>query len=131
MNVVDPIADMLTRVRNAQMAAREVVEVPHSGIIAEISRILKREGYITDYSVEGGKKKTLRVYLKYAGDKTPAIRKAKRMSASGYRRYVGWRAIPRVLGGLGVAILSTPAGVLTGAEARKRRVGGELLCLVW
>jgi small subunit ribosomal protein S8 len=131
MSQTDPIADMLTRLRNGHMSGREIVEVPHSKLKDEITRILKREGYITDYVVEGGAKKILRIYLKYLGEGEPAIRGMKRESRSGLRHYVAADEVPRVLGGLGVMILSTSSGVMTGKEARKRNVGGEVLCSVW
>jgi len=122
---------MLTRIRNGQAAGAEVVEVPHSRLKGEIVRLLKREGYISDFVVEGSVKKVLRVYLKYDRERRPAIQGLKRESMAGRRKYVSWDKIPRVLNGLGVAIVSTPAGVLTDRDARKRRVGGELLCSVW
>jgi len=131
MSWSDPIADMLTRIRNGQAAGAEVVEVPHSRLKGEIVRLLKREGYISDFVVEGSVKKVLRVYLKYDRERRPAIQGLKRESMAGRRKYVSWDKIPRVLNGLGVAIVSTPAGVLTDRDARKRRVGGELLCSVW
>ncbi|MDD5760329.1 MAG: 30S ribosomal protein S8 [Desulfobulbaceae bacterium] len=132
MSVSDPIADMLLRIRNAQMAGREMVEMPSSRIKSEIIRILKREGFISDYSIEGGdKKKTLRLYLKYTADRQPVIKGIRRVSTSGLRRYATTRDLPRVLGGMGVAIISTPTGIITDKEARKKHVGGEILCTVW
>ena len=132
MKVTDPIADMLTRIRNALMANHEAVDMPHSKLKTEIARILKGEGYVTDYVVEGGgAKKTLRVYLKYVREGEPAIRGLKKVSTPGCRRYVGAGELPRVLGGLGVAIISTSAGVVTDKDARKTRMGGEVLCHVW
>jgi small subunit ribosomal protein S8 len=131
MSLSDPIADMLTRVRNAHMGGLEVVEMPHSKLKAEVTRVLKREGYITDYVVEGGTQKVLRLYLKYTDEHEPAIRGIQRESKPGLRRYVNTAGIKPVLGGLGVAILSTSAGVMSDKEARKKHVGGEVLCSVW
>jgi small subunit ribosomal protein S8 len=114
------------------MARLDTVEVPHSRIKGEIVRIMKREGFIADYVVEGGaSKKLFRIYLKYTGEKEPAIRGMQRKSKPGLRSYVASGAIPRVLGGMGIAILSTSGGIMTGKEAKKRNVGGELLCVVW
>ena len=107
MNVSDPIADMLTRIRNAHGAGLDVVEMPASKLKTEVTRVLKREGYITDFAVEGGVSKVLRIYLKYAAGRAPAIRGLRRDSKPGQRRYVAARGIPRVLGGLGVNVLST------------------------
>jgi small subunit ribosomal protein S8 len=131
MSWSDPIADMLVRIRNAHMAELEVVEMPHSKIKSEIARVLKKEGYITDYAVEGGVKKTLRVYLKYTQDHEPAILGLKRVSKAGRRKYVPADDIPRVLNGLGVAVMSTSAGIMTGKEARSKNIGGEVVCSVW
>ncbi|MBN1676481.1 MAG: 30S ribosomal protein S8 [Kiritimatiellae bacterium] len=131
MSLSDPIADMLTRIRNAHMAGHEVVEMPHSKVKNEIARILKREGYIADYTAEGGAKKRLRLYLRYLAPEEPIIRGLRRVSKPGLRRYVQADSIPRVLRGIGVVILSTSKGILTGGEARKMRVGGEVLCEVW
>ena len=132
MSFSDPIADMLTRVRNAYMASLDTVDIPQSKMKAEIARILKREGYIRDYTTEAEDgKRVLRVYLKYSMDQEPVIRGIKRISKPSLRRYVDTTTIPRVLGGLGVAILSTSSGLLTDREARKRHVGGEVLCYVW
>lgn len=132
MSMSDPIADFLTRIRNARAARLETLEMPHSKLKNEIARILKREGYIRDYSTEGsGGKRVLRIYMKYSGDERPAIEGLKRISRPGLRRYVGADEIPRVLGGMGIAILSTSVGVLTDSEARKKRVGGEVMCHIW
>jgi small subunit ribosomal protein S8 len=97
----------------------------------EITRLLKKEGYIADFVVEGGKKKLLRIYLRYGADHEPAIRGLKRQSTPGLRRYVSAASVPRVLGGMGTAVLSTPMGVMTGKDAYRQRVGGEYLCSVW
>jgi len=131
MSWSDPISDMLTRIRNAHSAGQETVVMPHSILKGEVVRVLKREGYINDYTVEGNLKKTLRVFLKYNSADEPAIRGLRRNSKSGRRVYVGHQKIPRVLGGMGIAILSTPNGILTDKEARKRGIGGELICSVW
>lgn len=131
MSLSDPISDMLTRIRNAQSAGREVTEMPSSKMKTEIVRILKREGYIRDFSIEGGEKKTLRLYLKYTAENEPAIKGLKRESSPGLRRYTSNKDMPRVLGGLGIAVLSTSNGILTDREARKQNVGGEVLCSIW
>lgn len=128
--MTDPIADMLARVRNAQRALQPEVVVPHSRLKESIARLLKKEGYLAEVTVEGQAVKTLKLKLKYQGKKG-VIEGLRRISKPGLRRYVGVDEIPRVRGGLGVALLSTPAGVMTGAQARKHRVGGELLCTVW
>jgi len=128
----DPIADMLTRVRNAIRARHPKVDVPASKLKIEIARILKEEGYIATYKVvEEGAKKTIRIYLKYAPDNSPVISTIERVSRPGCRVYVGQTEIPRVLGGLGINILTTPRGVMTGRDAHKEHVGGEILCRVW
>ena len=127
----DPISDFLTRARNAAMAAKEEFTAPFSRIKAEIARILQEEGFIWAYEVvtDGGHA-TLKVKLKYQG-RTPVITDLKRVSSPGRRHYVGSTKIPRVRQGLGIAILSTPKGIMTGRQARKQKVGGELLALVW
>jgi small subunit ribosomal protein S8 len=126
----DTIANMLTVIRNANRALLPGVEVQHSKMREGIARILKSEGYITDFSVEGDKIKKLKVKLKYEGRKG-VITNLRRISKPGLRRYVGATEIPRVLGGMGIAIVSTPRGLMTGTDARKNNVGGELLCYVW
>ncbi len=129
--LTDPIADLLTRVRNAVSVQKEEFYVPYSKMKSDIVAILKREGYIEDYELD--RKEThprLKVRPRYVG-KTPAIAGLRRISRPGLRRYVGSNEIPRVLGGLGISILSTPRGVLSGHEARKQNVGGELLAYVW
>ena len=131
MSWSDPIADMLVRIRNAHMAELDIVEMPYSKIKGEITRVFKREGYITDYAVEGGVKKILRIYLKYTQDHEPVIVGLKRISRSGLRKYVAADELPRVLNGMGIAVLSTSAGILTDKEARSKNVGGEVLCFVW
>jgi small subunit ribosomal protein S8 len=128
----DPIADMLTRVRNAIRARHPKVDVPASRVKIEIARILKEEGYILNYKVaEEGPKKTIKIYLKYAPDNAPVISEIERISRPGCRVYVGQSEIPRVLGGLGINILTTPRGVMTGRDAHKEHVGGEILCRIW
>ena len=126
----DPISDMLTRIRNANRALLPLVEMPHSKLKESIAGILKREGYIQDFSVEGQVPKTMKLKLKYQGKKS-IIEGLRRVSTPGLRRYVGSTDIPRVRGGLGVAVLSTSEGVMTGNQARKKNIGGELLCYVW
>ncbi|MCK5528253.1 MAG: 30S ribosomal protein S8 [Kiritimatiellae bacterium] len=131
MSWSDPIADMLVRIRNAHMAELEIVEMPHSQMKSEIAKVLKKEGYVTDFTVEGGVKKTLRVYLKYTQEHEPAILGLKRVSKAGRRRYVASDSIPKVLNGLGVTVMSTSAGIMTGKEARGKNIGGEVVCSVW
>ncbi len=126
----DPISDMLTRIRNANGALLPLVDVPHSKMKESIAGILKREGYIQEFSVEGQLPKILKLKLKYQGKKS-VIEGLRRISTPGLRRYVGSTDIPRVRGGLGVAVLSTSEGLMTGTQARKKNLGGELLCYVW
>jgi small subunit ribosomal protein S8 len=128
----DPIADMLTRVRNAIRARHPKVDVPASNLKVEIARILKEEGYIANFKVaEEGPKKTIKIYLKYSPDNQPIISAIERVSRPGCRVYVGREDIPRVLGGLGINILTTARGVMTGRDAHREKVGGEILCRVW
>jgi small subunit ribosomal protein S8 len=130
--ISDPIADMLTRVRNAIRARHPKADVPASRLKIEIARILKEEGYIATYKVvEEGAKKTIRIYLKYGSDNAPVISAIERVSRPGCRVYVGQTEIPRVLGGMGINILTTPRGVMTGRDAHKEHIGGEILCRVW
>ena len=132
MSVNDPIADFLTRIRNAGMARHEKVEIPHSRMKAEMARILKEQGYISDYSEKSaGAEKRLIIELKYSSDGQRAITGLRRMSRPGRRVYRKQMNIPRVLDGLGVAILSTSRGILTDHEARRVGVGGEVLCFVY
>jgi small subunit ribosomal protein S8 len=126
----DPISDMLTRIRNANRALLPLVDVPHSRLKESLAGILKREGYIQDFSVEGQLPKTIKLKLKYQGKKS-VIEGLRRISTPGLRRYVGSTDIPRVRGGLGVAVISTSEGIMTGNQARKKNIGGELLCYVW
>lgn len=131
MVVTDPIADMLTRIRNAILAGHEDVLVPASRMKLSVARTLKEQGFIQDYEVLRGKPQTMiRIHLKYT-DKRPALLGLERVSKPGLRVYVGRREIPRVYGGLGIAILSTSKGIMTGQEAWRQRLGGELLCYVW
>jgi len=128
--MTDPISDMLTRLRNASLALVPQVEVSHSLMKESIANILKNEGYIAGSSVEGKTPRKLKLKLKYQGRKGVIIG-LKRVSKPGLRRYVRATEIPRVLGGMGTAIVSTPRGVMTGAEARKQDLGGELICYIW
>jgi small subunit ribosomal protein S8 len=130
-SLTDPIADFLTRLRNGVQAGKAEITAPYSKMKAEIARILKQEGYITNYEIETkGKFPEIRIVNKVI-NRAPAITGLKRVSRPGLRKYVGSEEIPRVLGGMGVAILSTPRGVLSGREAKKQNVGGELLAYVW
>jgi small subunit ribosomal protein S8 len=126
----DPISDMLTRIRNAQRAEIPAIELPHSRMKESIASILKREGYITEVGVEGANIKKLKLRLKYEGRKG-VIEGLRRVSRPGLRRYVASDEIPRVRGGLGTAIVSTSEGLMTGVQARKKNLGGELLCFIW
>ena len=126
----DPISDMLARIRNASRALLPTVEVPHSRMKESLAGILKREGYIADFVVEGKPRKAIKVKLKYQGKKG-IIEGLRRISSPGLRRYVGATEIPRVLGGMGIGVLSTSEGIMTDAQARKKNIGGELLCYVW
>jgi small subunit ribosomal protein S8 len=129
--VTDPIADLLARVRNGARAQRPEVLIPYSKIKAEIARVLKEEGYISDYSVDtSGAHPQIRVTNKLV-DRSSAVAGLRRVSRPGLRRYVAADEIPRVLGGMGLAILSTSRGILSGREARKQKIGGELLAYVW
>ncbi len=128
--MIDPISDMLTRIRNAGRALRPVVELPHSRLKESIAQILKREGYLSDVAVEGNARKIIKLKLKYQGKKN-VIEGLRRVSTPGLRHYVGAADIPRVRGGLGVAVISTPEGVMTGTQARKKNLGGEIICFVW
>ncbi len=128
--MTDPISDMLTRIRNAHRALLPTVELPHSKMKESIAGILKKEGYISDVSVEGKEIKKLKLQLKYQGRKG-VIEGLRRVSSPGLRRYVGSTEIPRVRGGLGTSIVSTSRGVMSGTQARKDNLGGELLCYVW
>lgn len=129
--MTDPIADLLTRIRNAGRVHKVDIEIPYSKMKSEIARVLKQEGYIADYSTDStGAHPVLKIRCKFV-QRTHAIAGLKRVSRPGIRRYVGATEIPRVLGGMGIAILSTSSGILSGYEAKKRNVGGELLAYVW
>ena len=130
--ITDPIADMLTRIRNAVLARHDFVLVPSSRVKLAIARILKDEGFVNDYEVLKGKpQRIIRIHLKYRDKKEPVLTGLQRVSKPGLRVYVQRAEIPRVYGGLGVAILSTPEGVITGQQAWRQNVGGELLCYIW
>ena len=132
MNLTDPVADFLARIRNAIRARHQKLDVPASKLKAEIARILKEEGYIANYkAAEENGHQVIRVYLKYGANNEGAIRDLKRISRPGCRVYVGRDEIKRVQGGLGISILTTPKGVMTGRQARREGVGGEFLCEVW
>ncbi len=134
MSVNDPIADMLTRIRNAVSARHDAVSIPASKMKVSIAQVLKDEGFIKGYSVvaeDGQPQPDLKVELSYGGRKQPMLSGLQRVSKPGLRVYVQRREIPRVYGGLGIAILSTPKGIMTGQEARRQEVGGEVLCYVW
>jgi small subunit ribosomal protein S8 len=128
--MTDPISDMLTRIRNAHRALLPALELPHSKLKESIAAILKKEGYLAEVSVEGKPLKKLKLKLKYQGKKG-VIEGLRRVSSPGLRRYVGATEIPRVRGGLGTSIVSTSQGVMSGTQARKNNLGGELLCYVW
>ena len=132
MSYTDPIADFLTRIRNGLVADHDFAEMPASTFKAEIARILVEQGYVEDYAVEPARVgKTLKVRLKYTEDRKPVILGIQRVSKPGRRVYVNADQVPRVLGGMGTAIVSTSRGVMTGHDARRQRVGGELLAKVW
>jgi len=132
MQITDPIADMLTRIRNAIQARHDSVLIPMSRLKLQIARILKEEGFIRDYeTVKDAPHPTLRVWLRYVGQREPVVTGLKRVSKPGLRVYAKSKEMPRVLNGLGIAIVSTPNGVMTAAQARRQNVGGEVLCYVW
>ena len=132
MSFTDPIGDMLTRIRNASSARHEKVLVPKSRLKVRIAEVLKDEGFIKDFVVhQDGAQGAITILLKYSADREPAISDIKRVSKPGLRRYVPTDSIPRILNGMGIAILSTSKGVLVDREARKQKVGGELICTVW
>jgi small subunit ribosomal protein S8 len=132
MVTTDPIADMLTRIRNANTVTRDVVEVPSSRVKRDVAKILKEEGYIRDYEVIADKKQgVLRLYLKYGPNKQKVITGLKRISKPGLRVYANKDNIPKVLGGLGIAVISTPKGIMADKTARREGVGGEVICYVW
>ncbi len=132
MNMTDPIADMLTRIRNAIMARHESVVVPASRMKIAIARILKEEGFIKDFEIlKDTPQKTMKIYLSYTGKKEPVLTGLRRVSKPGLRVYAKSSEMPRVLGGLGIAIVSTPRGIMTAQQARRLNVGGEVICYIW
>ncbi len=132
MQLSDPIGDMLTRLRNGAMARHASVDIPHSNLKEHIASILRDEGFVRDFEVvREGAKATIRISLKYTAQRKPVISHLKRISKPGLRIYAGKDRIPRVLGGIGLVIVSTPRGVITGQHAKRLGVGGELLCEVW
>ena len=128
--MTDPIADLLSRIRNASRANLTDVKAPHSKVKESIARVLEKEGYVTGVAVEGDKVKHINLKLKYKGRKA-VIEGLQRISRPGLRTYVGSKEIPRVRGGLGVALISTPEGVMAGNDARRKNLGGEVVCYVW
>jgi small subunit ribosomal protein S8 len=134
MTMTDPIADMLTRIRNGSVAAQDLVRMPSSKLKEALAAILRQEGYIADFRISDDPARpgrTLEIVMKYTPDRVPTISGLRRVSKPGLRVYIKADRLPRVLGGLGVAVLSTSQGLMTDREARKRRVGGEVLCYVW
>ncbi len=134
MTMTDPIADMLTRIRNGSVAAQETVRMPSSKLKESLAGILRQEGYIADFRVSDDPSRpgrTLEIVMKYTPERVPTISGLRRVSKPGLRVYIKADRLPRVLGGLGVAVLSTSQGLMTDREARERRVGGEVLCYVW
>lgn len=132
MNITDPVADMLTRIRNASRAHHPSVDLPMSHLKRNIAQILKEQGYISDYEmVKDAKFPTLRLYLRYSGRRDPIISGIKRISKPGQRIYRAAENMPRVQGGLGIAVVSTSKGLMTERQARRANVGGEVLCYVW
>lgn len=130
--LTDPIADMLTRIRNANSARHEIVDIPASRIKVSIAEILKNEGYIKDFEIlEDGVSKTIRIALKYINKKERVISGIRRISKPGLRIYVNSTELPKVLGGLGIAVISTSKGIMTDKKARENKVGGEVICYVW
>jgi len=131
---MDQLSDLLTRIRNASLRQKDRVDVPHGKLKLEVVRILKEEGFVANYKTffaNGNKRGTIRVFLKYSPEKEAVIRGIQRVSKPGLRIYRSYREIPRVRGGFAVTILSTPQGVLTGKQAKDKKVGGEILCQVW
>ncbi len=132
MSTTDPIADMLTRIRNSNTARQDRVDIPGSKIKRSIAEVLKREGYIRDFAwIDDGRQGVIRIYLKYGPNRESVINGLRRISKPGLRVYAKRDEVPRVLGGLGIAILSTPDGILTDREARSKGIGGEVICYVW
>jgi len=131
MSWSDPISDMLTRIRNAQKAGLPSVDMPGSRLKGEIARVMLAEGYIAGFALAGDGRRVLHLDLKYSALAEPAIRGLRRESKPGLRRFCGCQEIPRVLGGMGTSVLSTSGGVMSGREARQRKLGGELICTIW
>ncbi|MDZ4200136.1 MAG: 30S ribosomal protein S8 [Kiritimatiellia bacterium] len=132
MSLSDPIADCLTRIRNASTARQPLVRMPHSALKADLARLLKREGYVADVSAEGqAAHRELIVYLRYMPDETPVLRGLRRVSRPGRRVYAPADRLPRVQNGIGAAILTTSSGMMTDRDARRAKVGGEVICHVW
>jgi len=132
LNITDPVADMLTRIRNAVIARQDQTLMPASQLKLGVARILKEEGFIKDYElVKEGQRRVLRVWLRYTGKKEPVVTGLRRISKPGLRVYSKAAEMPRVLGGLGIAVVSTPRGLMTARQARRQNVGGEVLCYVW
>lgn len=128
---MDPIADMLITIKNAQAVGKLTVKIPFSKIKLEIAKILKKEGFINEVEEKGRRKKSLIIFLKYDEEKKPAISGVKRISKPGQKIWKGYREIRKVKGGYGIAIISTPRGLMTDSQARKQKVGGEILCEIW
>ena len=126
----DPVSDLLTRIRNAKDAKHRFVDLYSSKLLVGIVKVLKEQGFVENFIVDDVKKK-MRIFLKYSGNRSPVINGLKRVSKPGLRRFVNVKQIPKVFSGFGIAILSTPKGILDGEKARKERVGGELLCNIW
>ena len=132
MNMTDPIADMLTRVRNAAQARHATVDVPFSKMKLALAKIMEQEGFVTGFEIaEQGNRKVLRLQLKYDSDRRPVLTGLRRVSRPGLRVYAGMHDIPRILGGLGTVVVSTNRGIMTGREARRRHLGGELIAEIW
>ncbi|MFO8009751.1 MAG: 30S ribosomal protein S8 [Dehalococcoidia bacterium] len=133
MSVTDPIADMLTRIRNANMVGADFVQIPSSKVKLSIVKILKDEGFIKDYEVVKGEnpQRIIKAHLKYTEHQEPVLKGLKRVSKPGLRVYVGKGEIPRIYGGMGIAVLSTPQGIMTGKQAWNQGIGGEILCYAW
>ncbi|MBS0624096.1 MAG: 30S ribosomal protein S8 [Verrucomicrobia bacterium] len=128
----DPIADLLTRIRNASAARRRYIDLPHSKLKEGVVKVLKQTGFVAHYLVkEENKKVKMRIFLKYSGERQPVLQGLKRISKPSLRKYVGCHAIPRVLSGMGIAIVSTSQGLMDGERARDARMGGELLAIAW
>lgn len=130
MAINDPIADLLTRIRNARNARHKYVDLKPSKVKLQIIKVLQNLGYIDNFLVDQEHGRA-RIFLKYADGREPVIKGLKRISSPGLRRYIGYRNIPKIYGGMGIAILSTPTGIMDGESARRQKVGGELLCYVW